>query len=111
MSTTITGTEMTSDATRHTAAAGPDPGPYQPRPWSVTWLPGRELTRDQAITAMTIAEVVATHDLCNHADKMWAFIDGWAAELGISGPHAVTEASLPPEIHAAGTIAPIWGAL
>jgi len=100
----ITATEMTSTATRHTAAAGPEPARYEPETWSVTWLPGRVLTRDQAITAMTIAEVVATHDLCDNSSPVWLHVDGWAAELGISGPHAVTEASLPPEVHAGGTL-------
>jgi hypothetical protein len=43
----------------------------------VTWLPGRALTRDQAITAMTIAETVGAHDLTGkplHAGhRMWIF--------------------------------------
>jgi hypothetical protein len=99
MSTTITSTQMTSDATRHTATAWPVPG--EPTLWSVTWLPGRALTRDQAITAMTIAEVVAVTDLTDNRHRMWLFIDGWAEELGISGPHAVAESSLSPEDHAA----------
>jgi|SRR5215472_7557333 len=99
MSTTITSTAMTSDATRHTATAWPVDG--EPTLWSVTWLPGRALTRDQAITAMTIAEVVAITDLTDNRHRMWLFIDGWAAELGISGPHAVAESSLCPEDHAA----------
>jgi hypothetical protein len=64
--------------------------------------PGRLLLRNQAITAMTIAEVIVTHadDLADNYHKMWLCIDGWAAELGITGPHAVAEASLPPEDHA-----------
>ncbi len=44
MSTEITETEMSSDATPHTATARPVPG--EPTLWSVTWLPGRALTRD-----------------------------------------------------------------
>jgi hypothetical protein len=100
MSTKITDAEMTSDATRHTATAWPVPG--EPTGWSVTWLPGRNLTRDQAITAMTIAEAVATHvdDLADNASPWWLHIDGWAAELGITGPEAVAHASLSPEDHA-----------
>jgi hypothetical protein len=99
MSTKITDAEMTSDSTRHTATAWPVDG--EPTLWSVTWLPGRALTRDQAITAMTIAEVVAVTDLTDNACKMWLFIDGWAAELGISGSHAVAESSRSPEDFAA----------
>ena len=99
---------MTSDQTRHTAAVVPgtviEGGPTA---WSVSWLPGRLLLRSQAITAMTIAEVAATHDFLpvgdelGDVDPIWLHIDGWAAELGISGPHAVAEASLSPEDHAA----------
>lgn len=69
--------------------------------WSVSWLPGRALTRNQAITAMTIAEAVKTHtdDLAHNQSQLWGHIDGWAAELGLSGPHAVAEASICPEDH------------
>jgi hypothetical protein len=100
MSTKITDAEMTSDATCHTARAWPVPG--EPTGWSVTWLPGRNLTRDQAITAMTIAEAVVTHldDLADNASRWWLHIDGWAAELGITGAEAVAHASLSPEDHA-----------
>ena len=110
MSTRITDTEMTSDQTRHTATVVPgaviEGGPTA---WSVSWLPGRLLLRNQAITAMTIAEVAATHnfapvgDALGDVDPIWLHIDGWAAELGISGPHAVAEASLSPEDHTART--------
>lgn len=102
MGTTISEDSMTSDQTRHTAAVVPgaviEGGPTA---WSVSWLPGRLLLRTQAITAMTIAEVVAVTDLTDNRHKMWLFIDGWAAELGITGPHAVAEASLSPEDRAA----------
>ena len=103
MATKITDTEMSSDQTRHTAAVVPgaviEGGPTA---WSVTWLPGRLLLRNQAITAMTIAEAVKTHadDLTDSGHKMWLFIDGWAAELALTGPEAVAEASLSPEDHA-----------
>ena len=93
MSTKITDTEMTSDLTCHTAQAAADGG------WSVTWLPGRTLTREQAVTAMTIAEIVVERAdiLANSSAKLWWHMDGWAEELGITGPHAVAEASLSPE--------------
>ncbi len=48
---TITDTSMTSPATPHTAMA-------TGRGWEVSWLPGRMLTRDQATTAMVIANLV-----------------------------------------------------
>ena len=104
MSTKITDTEMTSDQTRHTAAAVTD---SRYGSWTVTWLPGTCLSYNQAITAMTIAEVVATHeflpvgDEAGDVDPIWVHLDGWAAELGISGAKAVVEASLSPEDHSA----------
>ena len=95
----ISDTEMTSDITRHFATAWPVED--EPTLWTVTWLPGRSLTRNQAITAMTLAEVVATRadDLMDNQHKLWGHIDGWAAELFISGPHAFAEAMLSPEDH------------
>ncbi|MGH3296928.1 MAG: hypothetical protein ACRDP7_34555 [Trebonia sp.] len=100
MATKISDSEMTSDQTRHTARAWPVPD--EPTLWSVTWLPGRALTRDQAVTAMTIAEMVVerANILADSSSKLWWHMDGWAAELGITGPHAVAEASLSPEDHA-----------
>jgi hypothetical protein len=93
---------MTSDQTRHTAAVVPgaviEGGPTA---WSVSWLPGRLLLRDQAITAMTIAEIVAERAsiLADPSSKLWWHVNGWAEELGITGPEAVAEASLSPEDH------------
>lgn len=84
---------MTSDRTRHTARAADGGG------WTVSWLPGRTLTQNQAVTAMTIAEAVKAHadDLADNGSRWWLHIDGWAAELGVTGPFAVAEASLSPE--------------
>lgn len=93
MPLTITDTEMTSDETTHTAKLWPFEG--EPT-WSVTWLPGRILTTGQAVTAMTIAETVACH--AEHIDEHgdWElFVDGWAAELGLTGPIAIAEAIKP----------------
>ena len=68
----------------------------------MSWLPGRTLTHSQAVTAMTIAEMVTerAHILADPSSRLWWHIDGWAAELGITGPFAVAEASLSPEDHA-----------
>jgi hypothetical protein len=106
LSTKISDSEMSSDQTRHTATVVPgaviEGGPTA---WSVSWLPGRLLLRNQAITAMTIAEVIGGHDLTGdplHAGhRLWPHLDSWAAELGISGPQALAEASMSPEDHAA----------
>jgi hypothetical protein len=98
LSTKISDTEMSSDVTRHTARAADGGGS------TVSWLPGRTLTQSQAVTAMTIAEVVRAHadDLADNGSRWWLHIDGWAAELGITRPHAVAEASLNPEDRVAG---------
>jgi hypothetical protein len=106
MATKITDTEMTSDQTRHRAWVVAYCG------WVVSWLPGRFLTYDGAITAMTIAEVVAGIDFTPEFNRspvglaMWDQIDSWASELGISGPQAVAEASLSPEEHGTEPEAP-----
>lgn len=99
----ISETDMTSDHTRHTASRPHKALPGEPPMWSVTWLPGRKLTHDQAITAMTIAEMVVERAeiLADKSAKLWWHMDGWAAELGLTGPHAVAEASMSPEDHAA----------
>ena len=54
--------------------------------------PGRALTRNQAITAMVLAETVAG-GLGDHTDKRWLFIKSWADELGMTGADAVGKIS------------------
>lgn len=49
---TISSTWMCGDTTARTAVLLPDG-------WVASWLPDRTLTRDEAITAMTLAELVA----------------------------------------------------
>ena len=55
--------------------------------WEVSWLPGRKLSRNEAVTAMTLAWEV-TLDASPHGSR-WPFIVAWAAELGLSGQRAV----------------------
>jgi hypothetical protein len=99
---TITEGCMISDTTPHIARAWPVPG--EPTTWSVTWLPGRCLTRDQAITAMTIAEVVAEHEVARKPLELdlawWGHLCGWAEELGLTGAVAVVKAAEEPVITA-----------
>jgi len=71
---TITDTSMSSPATPHTAAATSGG-------WTVSWLPGRTLDRNQAITAMTIAVMVGGRGVPRADDAIWLHLDGWAAEL------------------------------
>jgi hypothetical protein len=74
MSVGITDDQMTCNATGHIAHRG-DTG------WQVSWLPGRTLTRNQAITAMVLGEAAARGP--QPGDRIWPFAEGWAAELGL----------------------------
>jgi hypothetical protein len=88
VATRIMDSVMFSDQTRHTAEKQPD------GTWILSWLPGRPLTRNQAITGMTIAEAVSRG--LQPGDRLWPHLDGWASELGLSGPDAVVRASIAP---------------
>lgn len=72
---TISSTWMCGDTTARTAVLLPDG-------WVASWLPDRTLTRDEAITAMTLAELVADGGpghLVRH----------YAAELGVPAADAI----------------------
>lgn len=95
MALTITDQVMRSPDTAHTARNRGD------GTWEVSWLPKRtQLDRNQALTAMTIAEEVgripADAGPEAYSGKFWALIDSLADELGLTGPDAVTRASEPP---------------
>jgi hypothetical protein len=87
---TITDTTMSSDQTAHTAR--PAPGRSG---WEVSWLPGRSLNRNSAITAMVLADTTARHDL-HEGHRLWPHIQSWAQELGLTAPDAIAQASQPP---------------
>jgi hypothetical protein len=88
MNLTINDTMMTSDQTAHTARLAPG----SQHLWQVSWLPGRLLDRNSAITAMTLAGHVGERDL-NERHRLWPFIESWAAELGLAGSDAVNRIS------------------
>jgi hypothetical protein len=90
MTLTINDTTMTSDQTAHAArlASG-----HEHR-WEVSWLPGRALDRNSAITAMTLAGHAGEADL-NGRHQLWPFIQSWAAELGLTASDAIDRASQP----------------
>jgi hypothetical protein len=90
MTLTINDTTMTGDQTAHTAWLAPG---SQHR-WAVSWLPGRALDRNRAITAMTLADHVGEEDL-NERHRLWPFIQSWAAELGLTGSDAINRATQP----------------
>ncbi len=88
MTLTITDTTMTSDNTAHTARQAPGNG------WEVSWLPGQTMDRNSAITAMVLADLTGEQDL-HQGHRLWPHIEGWAAELGLTGPDAIARASQP----------------
>src|SRR5580658_9688481 len=90
MTLTINDTSMTSDKTAHTARQAPDRNG-----WEVSWLPGQTLDRNTAITAMILADTTAERDL-HEGDRLWPHVQGWAEELGLTAPDAITRVSEPP---------------
>ena len=60
----------------------------------MSWLPGKVLDRNSAITAMTLADLVGEGELTER-HRLWPFIEGWAAELGLTGSDAVDRGSRP----------------
>jgi hypothetical protein len=90
MTLTINDTTMTSDQTAHTAWLRSG----NQHLWEVSWLPGRALDRNSAITAMVLAGHAGEPDL-NEQHRLWPFIQSWAAELGLTGADAVNRASRP----------------
>jgi hypothetical protein len=106
MAITITDDRMTSDQTCHTAWSSQYAAADGRGAWIVSWLPLRLLDRNQAITAMTLAEWVATHEApreCRHV----ALLAVWAAELHMSAAEALRqiEAATRARAHLAGTVA------
>jgi hypothetical protein len=97
MTLTITDRMMRSAYTRHTATAWPVPG--EQTLWTVTWLPGRNLTHDQAQAAMGIAEAVGRIPADAGPEawtaSLWEHLDSSAAVLGLSGPSAVAQVTDP----------------
>ena len=76
MSIGISDDEMTCNATGHTAHRD-ESG------WHVSWLPGRTLTHNEAITAMVLGEAAGRDP--KPGDRIWPHAEGWAAELDLPG--------------------------
>jgi hypothetical protein len=90
MTLTINDATMTSDQTAHTARLGPG----RQHLWEVSWLPCRVMDRNSAVTAMVLADQAGVHDL-NERHRLWPHIEGWAAELGLTGSDGVNRVSRP----------------
>jgi hypothetical protein len=83
---------MSSDRSPHTARLLPS----GQSTWEVSWLPGHHLNRNQAITAMVIADTTVDSDV-HPGHLSWPHIQGWAAELGMTGPQALDRVAGPPQ--------------
>src|SRR5690349_6571856 len=75
---------MSSSRSRHTARLAPG----KQYTWEVSWLHGRHLNRNEAITAMVLADTTANGDV-RPGHRIWPHIQGWAAELGMPAPQAL----------------------
>src|SRR5712691_7700394 len=82
---------ISGDHTRHTARRTPG---HQDA-WQVSWLPGQLLDRTSAITAMALAEAAGGSAAPQAGDRLWPHIEGWAAELGLTGRDALARISQP----------------
>lgn len=95
--TTITDRLMSSTSTPHTARRVQ----LAPERWRASWLPARVLSRNQAITAITIAEL-ATEGLTAGGlrpdSPAWPLINQLAAELDLTGIDAAWQVANPPHV-------------
>ncbi|MFI7680369.1 hypothetical protein [Actinophytocola sp. NPDC049390] len=83
----IRGDESTMTAScGHSAHAVDDRKPYGR--WRVSWLAGRTVSRNQAITALVLASHVAG-GVTGPAHRHWPHIVGWAVELDLTAEEAV----------------------
>jgi hypothetical protein len=82
---------MYSDHSHHTARLVPG----KQYSWEVSWLPGQHLNRNEAITAMVLADTTAYGDV-QPGHRSWPHIEGWADELGMTGSQALDRVAGPP---------------
>jgi hypothetical protein len=93
---------MTSDRTPHAARLAPG----EQHQWEASWLPGRHLTRNEAITAITLAEASSPAE-ARDRNRLWPHIQGWAAELGMTADQAVTRIAAQPTWSATAETSPV----
>ena len=89
MTLTINDTTMTSDQSPHSARHAPSRNG-----WEVSWLLGRTLDRNTAITAMVMADTTADERV-REGHRLWPHIQGWAQELGLTASDAIARAAQP----------------
>jgi hypothetical protein len=85
MALTITGQKITSDRTEHWAECRGW--------WSVSWMPRKRLTREDAILAMNLTEALQRYLPPDSAERQECTV--WAARLGFTFDEAWHCISLP----------------
>jgi hypothetical protein len=90
MALTILDDTMSSDRSAHTARVVPG----SRHRWEVSWLPGRYLDRNSAITAMMLADTLGPGDV-RAGHRLWPHVEGWAAELGLTAHDVIAQATAP----------------
>jgi hypothetical protein len=88
---TILDDSMSSGRTLHTARLVPGDS----HSWEVSWLPGQHMDRNSAITAMLLADTVASDDM-HVGHRLWPHLEGWAAELALTAREALTQIASQP---------------
>jgi hypothetical protein len=87
------------DHQRHHHDQRPDrphrPAHTRPERLGSVLAPGQTLDRNSTITAMTLADTTAEPGL-REGHRLWPFVQGWAAELGLTAPDAIAKTSQPP---------------
>jgi hypothetical protein len=82
---------MSSDHSPHTArlASG------EQQAWEVSWLPGRRLDRNEAVTAMVLADTTGNSGV-HPGHRAWPHIENWAGKLGMTGSQVLDRVAGPP---------------
>jgi hypothetical protein len=91
MALTILDDSICSDHSLHAARLVPG----DRHAWEVSWLPGRHMDRNSAITAMVLADLTFPGDM-DTGHRLWPHVEGWAAELALTAPEALTQIASPP---------------
>ncbi len=92
MTRRINDDHISSDHTTHAARMTPG----DERAWEVSWLPGRRLDCNTAITAMVLADAVGS-GAPDRDPRLRRYVEVWAASLGLSTPGALAQISCQPE--------------
>ncbi len=81
MSLRVNSERITSEVTGVSAKFHPDAGADGEGAWVLSAMPGRLLTRDEALTAMVLAGIYATNP--PPEDDVWHYVRGWREKLGL----------------------------